>query len=79
MFQHLMSGWLLDYSYKCQPVDYSHNPTALRVNNVSLIYIFSNINPCIVVVKYVTVSTSCQGLVSQFGKVRNIALATHDA
>lgn len=26
-----MSGWLLDYSYKCQPVDYSHNPTALRV------------------------------------------------
>nr|CAD7435556.1 unnamed protein product [Timema monikensis] len=28
---HLMSGWLFDYSFKCQPVDYSHNPTALRV------------------------------------------------
>jgi hypothetical protein len=26
-----MSGWLQEYSYKCQPVDYSHNPTAVRV------------------------------------------------
>nr|CAD7420799.1 unnamed protein product [Timema poppensis] len=27
----LMSGWLKDYSYKCQPIDYSDNPIALRV------------------------------------------------
>jgi hypothetical protein len=31
--QHLMSGWLLEYSYSCQPVDYSHSPTALRVSS----------------------------------------------
>lgn len=34
--QHLMSGWLLEYSYKCQPVDYSHNPTALRVSTYNI-------------------------------------------
>lgn len=27
-----MGGWLNQYSYKCQPVDYSNNPTALRVS-----------------------------------------------
>ncbi|XP_058806719.1 elongation of very long chain fatty acids protein AAEL008004-like [Phymastichus coffea] len=27
----LMSGWLHDYSYTCQPVDYSNNPQALRM------------------------------------------------
>ena len=31
-FQHLMSGWFWDYSYKCQPVDYSYNKKALRVS-----------------------------------------------
>lgn len=36
-FQHLMSGWLLDYSYTCQPVDYSHNQKALRVSIFHLI------------------------------------------
>nr|CAD7434096.1 unnamed protein product [Timema monikensis] len=30
----LMSGWLKDYSYKCQPIDYSDNPIALRVRTV---------------------------------------------
>lgn len=32
MFQHLMSGWFWDYSYKCQPVDYSSEKKAMRVN-----------------------------------------------
>lgn len=27
-----MSGWWLDYSYTCQPVDYSQNQKALRVS-----------------------------------------------
>lgn len=27
-----MSGWWGDYSLKCQPVDYSDNPKALRVS-----------------------------------------------
>lgn len=31
-FQHLMSGWLWDYSYKCQPIDYSVNKKAMRVS-----------------------------------------------
>ena len=36
-----MSGWLLDYSYKCQPVDYSHNATALRMANLCWWYFIS--------------------------------------
>ena len=27
----LMAGWWNDYSFRCQPVDYSNNPKALRV------------------------------------------------
>ena len=31
-YEALMSGWLFDYNYRCQPVDYSlDNPKALRV------------------------------------------------
>lgn len=41
LLQHLMSGWLLDYSYKCQPVDYSHNPSALRMANLCWWYFIS--------------------------------------
>lgn len=29
----LQAGWLRDYSYRCQPVDYSDNPLALRVRH----------------------------------------------
>jgi len=31
VLQGLQAGWLWDYSYTCQPVDYSNNPVALRV------------------------------------------------
>ncbi|PBC32084.1 Elongation of very long chain fatty acids protein [Apis cerana cerana] len=41
LYEHLMSGWLLDYSYKCQPVDYSHNPSALRMANLCWWYFIS--------------------------------------
>ncbi|KAJ9590191.1 hypothetical protein L9F63_016680 [Diploptera punctata] len=41
LWEHLMSGWLLDYSYKCQPVDYSHNPTAVRMANLCWWYYLS--------------------------------------
>lgn len=27
----LMGGWLYDYSFGCQPVDFSNSPQALRV------------------------------------------------
>ncbi|XP_033335532.1 very long chain fatty acid elongase AAEL008004 [Megalopta genalis] len=41
LYEHLMSGWLLDYSYKCQPVDYSQNPSALRMANLCWWYFIS--------------------------------------
>ncbi|RZF32265.1 hypothetical protein LSTR_LSTR009494 [Laodelphax striatellus] len=43
LWEHLMSGWLLEYSYKCQPVDYSHNPTALRMANLCWWYYISKL------------------------------------
>lgn len=30
-YEYLMSGWATHYSYRCQPVDYSNNPVALRM------------------------------------------------
>ncbi|KAG7199837.1 hypothetical protein KM043_017669 [Ampulex compressa] len=30
----LLAGWLRDYSFRCQPVDYSNNPKALRMARV---------------------------------------------
>lgn len=32
LFQSCISGWLTNYSFRCQPVDYSRNPAALRVH-----------------------------------------------
>lgn len=37
--QYLMSGWWGSYSFRCQPVDYSNSPMALRVR-----FIFVNFN-----------------------------------
>ena len=34
-WQSLMGGWLQYYSFKCQPVDYSDNPIAIRVSLLS--------------------------------------------
>lgn len=31
VYEGLNSGWLGDYNFYCQPVDYSNNPQALRV------------------------------------------------
>ncbi|KAL7292507.1 hypothetical protein TKK_0014082 [Trichogramma kaykai] len=31
VYEGLMAGWLNDYSFKCQPVDYSDNPKAMRM------------------------------------------------
>lgn len=30
-YEGLMAGWLYDYNYSCQPVDYSDNPKSIRV------------------------------------------------
>lgn len=32
-FEFLASGWFMDYSLSCQPVDYSRSPKAMRVSS----------------------------------------------
>lgn len=39
-FQYLMSGWWGSYSFRCQPVDYTNNPMALRVRRLFAIKMF---------------------------------------
>jgi elongation of very long chain fatty acids protein 7 len=41
--EYLMSGWLFDYSFGCQPVDYSQNPKALRMVNTCWLFFFTKI------------------------------------
>ncbi|XP_049781491.1 elongation of very long chain fatty acids protein AAEL008004 isoform X1 [Schistocerca nitens] len=31
-YECLMSGWLTEYSFRCQPIDYSDNPLAVRIS-----------------------------------------------
>ncbi|KAJ9598715.1 hypothetical protein L9F63_010601, partial [Diploptera punctata] len=35
----LQAGWLRDYNYRCQPVDYSETPKALRMANATWFFI----------------------------------------
>ena len=41
-FQIAMSGWANSYSYRCQPVDYTDNPLAIRV---SCVHDYPSTNP----------------------------------
>ncbi|KAG0729944.1 Elongation of very long chain fatty acids protein AAEL008004 [Chionoecetes opilio] len=34
-----MGGWFTHYSFRCQPVDYSDNPSAIRVSGLHLLCI----------------------------------------
>ncbi|XP_043249070.1 elongation of very long chain fatty acids protein AAEL008004-like [Colletes gigas] len=38
VYEGLVAGWLMDYDFKCQPVDYSNNPKALRMNRGTHFY-----------------------------------------
>ncbi|XP_047344669.1 elongation of very long chain fatty acids protein AAEL008004-like isoform X2 [Vespa velutina] len=40
-YEYLMSGWARGYSFRCQPVDYSSSPLALRMANTCWWYYFS--------------------------------------
>ncbi|KAK9881692.1 hypothetical protein WA026_017209 [Henosepilachna vigintioctopunctata] len=40
-YEYLMSGWWGLYSFRCQPVDYSTNPVAMRMANTCWWYYFS--------------------------------------
>nr|KAF6443630.1 ELOVL fatty acid elongase 1 [Molossus molossus] len=37
----LMSGWLSSYTWRCDPVDFSNNPEALRMVRVAWLFLFS--------------------------------------
>lgn len=39
--QYLQSGWWGHYDFRCQPVDYSRNPIAMRVSRVILCFIYN--------------------------------------
>ncbi|KAG5276032.1 hypothetical protein AALO_G00127160 [Alosa alosa] len=41
--EFLMSSWLANYSYLCQPVDYSTNPLAMRMASVCWWFFFSKV------------------------------------
>ncbi|XP_075150582.1 very long chain fatty acid elongase 7 [Haematobia irritans] len=40
-YEYLMSGWWGDYNLKCQPVDYSNSPKALRMASICWWYYIS--------------------------------------
>lgn len=40
-YECLMGGWWGHYSFRCQPVDYTNNPTAIRMVHASWWYYFS--------------------------------------
>lgn len=40
-YECLMGGWWGEYSFRCQPVDKSHNPTAMRMVHACWWYYFS--------------------------------------
>lgn len=40
-YEYMMSGWWGQYSLRCQPVDYSRSPSAMRMANVCWWYFFS--------------------------------------
>ncbi|KAK9711120.1 GNS1/SUR4 family [Popillia japonica] len=40
-YEYLMSGWWGSYSFRCQPVDYSNSPMALRMANTCWWYYIS--------------------------------------
>ncbi|XP_076830074.1 very long chain fatty acid elongase 7-like isoform X2 [Brachyhypopomus gauderio] len=41
--EFLMSSWLANYSYLCQPVDYSNSPLAMRMASVCWWFFFSKV------------------------------------
>ncbi|XP_003462570.3 very long chain fatty acid elongase 1 isoform X2 [Cavia porcellus] len=41
VYEFLMSGWLSTYTWRCDPVDYSNSPEALRMVRVAWLFLFS--------------------------------------
>ncbi|KAK6639800.1 Elongation of very long chain fatty acids protein 7 [Polyplax serrata] len=40
-YEYIQSGWFTGYSFRCQPVDYSYSPKAMRMANTCWWYYFS--------------------------------------
>lgn len=43
VYEFLMSGWLSTYTWRCDPVDFSNNPEALRMVRVAWLFMFSKV------------------------------------
>ncbi|MGH0161028.1 UNVERIFIED_CONTAM: hypothetical protein FKN15_040361 [Acipenser sinensis] len=41
VYEFLMSGWATDYTWKCDPVDFSNSPQGLRMVRVAWFFLFS--------------------------------------
>ncbi|XP_066245564.1 very long chain fatty acid elongase 7-like [Euwallacea similis] len=42
-YEHFASGWFFDYSFRCQPVDYSNSEKAMRMARLCWIYYISKL------------------------------------
>ncbi|KAL6068563.1 hypothetical protein STEG23_000966 [Scotinomys teguina] len=43
VYEFLMSGWLSTYTWRCDPVDFSNSPEALRMVRVAWLFMFSKV------------------------------------
>uniref|UniRef100_F7F9G6 Elongation of very long chain fatty acids protein 1 n=1 Tax=Rattus norvegicus TaxID=10116 RepID=F7F9G6_RAT len=43
VYEFLMSGWLSTYTWRCDPVDFSNNPEALRMVRVAWLFMLSKV------------------------------------
>ena len=57
LFQYMASGWAGHYSFRCQPVDYSNSPMALRVSTSCIILIMFPLHVSVTLLHWVSVCT----------------------
>ncbi|XP_048505417.1 elongation of very long chain fatty acids protein-like [Athalia rosae] len=43
VYEGLMAGWLNEYSYTCQPIDFSESPSAMRMAGAGYMYFISKV------------------------------------
>ncbi|XP_050817193.1 elongation of very long chain fatty acids protein 1 [Gopherus flavomarginatus] len=43
VYEFLMAGWLTGYTWRCDPVDFSQDPKALRMVRVAWLFVFSKL------------------------------------
>lgn len=60
-----MSGWWGHYNFRCQPVDYSNNPLALRVSYKTIFSVFISFKT--LKARYLPISSVEYKIISHFG------------